>query len=223
MSTRSLQSGHEGGRQVLPYAADADVAERQTGAADHFEEVEDAFALAGGVHEQAHAGAGDVEHMGGQPHEMGCDALQLAHDDADDLGAFRNFQSEHLLDGEHVAEVVGHGRDVVHAVGVVDEVLVSLVLAGLFEAAVQVAHVRVDVDDFFAFQLDDQTQHAVCAGMVRSHVDDHVLAVHARRQRWAQCSRLGRICLPSVSNSESSQVSEKGTSSPPSGISLRSG
>ena len=178
-----LQFGQEGGRQVFPHAADADVAERETCAADHFEQIENAFALARGVHEQAHAGAGDVEHMRRQPHEVGGDALHLAHDDANDLGAFGNLDAEHLLHGEYITEVIGHGRDVVHAVGVVDEVLVALVFAGLLEAAVQIADVGVDIDDFFAFQLYDETQHAVGAGVVRAHVDDHVLPVHAGRHR----------------------------------------
>ncbi len=121
--------------------------------------------------------------MGGKPEQVRGDALQLAHHHADDLSPFRNFDAEHLLHGQHIAEVVVHPGEIVHPVGVVDKVLVTLVLAGLLEAGMQIAQIGVNIDDGLAVQLDHHAQHAVGAGVVGTHVDDHVLFAHARRQR----------------------------------------
>ena len=78
-----------------------------------------------------------------------------------------------LLDGQRVAEVHVHPGQVVHAVGVGDELDRRDVLADLLGAAVQIAQVRHDLGDDLAVGAQHQPQHAVRAGMLRPHVDEH--------------------------------------------------
>ncbi len=62
---------------------------------------------------------------------------------------------------------------VVHPVGVGNPLPRREVLADLLRAAVQIADVRRDLGDDFAVGPQHQPQHAVRAGMLRSHVDQH--------------------------------------------------
>jgi hypothetical protein len=46
----------------------------------------------------------------------------------------------------------------------------------LFETAMEISNVRCDLLHHLAIRLELQSQHAVCAGMLRPHVEDHLLA-----------------------------------------------
>ncbi len=70
----------EGGRDVAPDAAGADVGGGEAGAGDELENVEQLLALAEGVHEHGVAHAGGVHDVGAEPEEVGGDALELGHD-----------------------------------------------------------------------------------------------------------------------------------------------
>ena len=96
---------------------------------------------------------------------------------------------EQLLDRQAVAEVVGHGAEIVDAVGQRDDLLVELGLAGLLDAGVQVADVGREGDDGFAVDLEHEAQHAVGRRVLRAHVEDHGLVV-GRALPW--CSRRRR-------------------------------
>src|SRR5437870_446680 len=67
---------------------------------------------------------------------------------------------------EEVREVVG-ARDVGHALDPVER------LGLLLDPGVEVADVRVDVDDDLAVDLDAQPEHAVRGRVLRAHVDPH--------------------------------------------------
>ena len=114
--------------------------------------------------------------MGAEPDQMAGDALQLEADHADQLRARRHVEVDQFLDRQAEGHVVRERREVVHAVGRRDALLVSLVLYGLLNAGVQEAHIRHRVDDLFAVQLQQHTQHAMRAGMMRPHVEEHGLA-----------------------------------------------
>jgi hypothetical protein len=46
----------------------------------------------------------------------------------------------------------------------------------LFETAMEISNVRCDLLHHLAIRLELQSQHTVCAGMLRPHVEDHLLA-----------------------------------------------
>ena len=86
---------------------------------------------------------------------------------------FGDFHADELLDGQRPAEVHVHAGQVIHAVGVGNPLRRREIFADLFGAAVQVADVRRDLVDDFAVGPQQQPQHAVRAGMLRTHVDQH--------------------------------------------------
>ena len=68
-----------------------------------------------------------------------------------------------------------------------DHLLVELGLAGLLDAGVQIADLRVEADDDLAVDLQHQAQNAMRGRVLRPHIDDHVLVVGAlgRLPGWA--------------------------------------
>ena len=75
------------------------------------------------------------------------------------------------------------GLEVVDAVGQRDHLLIKLGLAGLLDAGVQVADLRVEADDDLAVDLHHQAQNSVHGRVLRPHVQDHVLIVRAFGRR----------------------------------------
>src|SRR5262249_24279036 len=71
-----------------------------------------------------------------------------------------------------------HPGQIIHAVGVRDELNRRDVLADLLGAAVQIAQVRSDLGDDLAIGPQHQPQHAVSAGMLRPHVDEHLVGAN---------------------------------------------
>ena len=102
----------------------------------------------------------------------------------------RNLQPQQLLHRQAVGEVVGHGAEIVDAVGQRHDLLVELRLAGLLDAGVQVADVGHDAHDGFAIDLQHQAQHAVRRRMLRAHVQDHRLVLRPRLQRRGRWSHV---------------------------------
>ena len=80
-----------------------------------------------------------------------------------------------LLGGECQAEVHVHRGQVVHPVGVRNPLDGREVLAALLGAAMQVADVGFAVVDDFAVGLEEQPKDTVGRGMLRPHVDEHLV------------------------------------------------
>ena len=103
---------------------------------------------------------------------MAGDAVQLGVDDAHGLGARRGFHIEQFLHREAVAQPVGDGGHVVHAVDIGVELRVRAVFGDLLHAAMQVSDDAIGPQDFFAIQLEDDAQHSVRGRVLRTHVED---------------------------------------------------
>ena len=164
----------EAERDVLDHAADLEVARVHPLAGRHLEQVEDRVALAEAVPE--HRDRAEVERRGPEPDEVRVDPVELEVDHPQVLGARRDLELEQLLDaaaeGLHLEEV----GEVVHPLDERDHLPVGLVLAGLLDPGVDVAHHRLQVADDLALELDHQPQHAVGRRVVRAHVDRQQLA-----------------------------------------------
>ena len=109
---------------------------------------------------------------------MAGDAAQLGDDHAEDHRLFGHLHLDELFDRQRQAEIHVHPGQVVHAVGVGNPLRRREVLADLLGAAVQVADVRRHLVHDFAVGPQQQAQHAVRAGMLRAHVDQHFVGPH---------------------------------------------
>ncbi len=106
---------------------------------------------------------------------MIADARKLAEGHAVPLAALGHGEAAQLLDGERVADVVQHRRDVVEPVDVREHLGPRAALAHLLEAAVQVADLHVGLHDRLAGELEHDAHGAVHRGMRRPHVQVHGL------------------------------------------------
>jgi hypothetical protein len=106
---------------------------------------------------------------------MGDDAAHLAGDHPQHLAPLGDLDPHQLLDGQGETHVVGHGGEVVGAVGERDDLVVLAVLAELLEPGVQVADVGDAALDRLALELDHQPEHPVGGGVLRADVHQHVL------------------------------------------------
>src|SRR5262249_59721224 len=96
-----------------------------------------------------------------------------ADNHANDVRLFRQLHPRQFFNRERVAEIHVHPGQVVHSVGVRDELNRSEVFADLLGAAVEISHVRNGLRDHLAVGPQHQPQHAVSAGVLRAHVHQH--------------------------------------------------
>jgi hypothetical protein len=158
---------------VVSRAAGGEVAVSEAGAAGFLEQVEDSFAFAEGIEERAERA--EVQAIGPHADEMAGDSLHLGDDHAKVAGFFGELVVEQLLDAQRPAEIHAHPGQVVHAVGVGDPLPRREVLADFFGAAVEIADVRLGLGDDLAVGPQDQAQHAVGAGVLWTHVHQHLV------------------------------------------------
>jgi len=123
-------------------------------------------------------------------------AGELVEEDAKILSALGNLKAQQLLHREAVGEVVGHGAEIVDAVGERDYLLVKLGLAGLLDAGVEITDIRGEGDHGLAIDLDHEAKHAVGRRMLRAHIDDHGL--------------VGGRCVPVIAGSVGDYIFDAG-------------
>src|SRR4029078_12998553 len=109
-----------------------------------------------------------------EPNEMRADALQFAKQHADHLSAFGNLESEQLLAGHHVREVVAEWIQIIHAVSDDDPLLILLVLKQLLHSGVEIADIRRGFHNHFTVKHEFETQHAVRRWVLRTHRNRHL-------------------------------------------------
>ena len=120
---------------------------------------------------------------------MRIDARQLVHHHPQPLGSRGNLQPQQLLHCQAVGEIVGHGAEVINAVGHGNDLLIKLGLAGLLNAGVQIPDVGHDAHNRFAIDFKEQAQHPVSRWVLRPHVQDNSLIVcHIEDRSWSHFS-----------------------------------
>ena len=159
--------------QVHDHAPGPDVRVVHAETGDRLEDVEDQLALAEPV--QHHRDRPELHAAGCHPDQVRGDPVQLAEEHAEDLGAWRRFDPEQPLDRQAVRQLVEERREVVRARDVGDTLHPRPVLRVLLDAGVEVADDRLAPDHGLAVELQEQAEHPVGRGVLRTHVDDHRL------------------------------------------------
>ena len=162
--------GQVGGRAPGP---DEVVVHAQPGGL--LEEGQDHLPLAEAV--DHHRRRREVHAVGGHPHQMGGDPVELGQEHPDPVGAGRHLDAEERLDGKREDQLVVERRQVVHAGDVGGPLDVGQLLGGLLHAGVEVADHRLGPQHRLAVELDHEPEHAVGRRVLGAHVDDHGLVV----------------------------------------------
>ncbi|OQB53403.1 MAG: hypothetical protein BWX98_02421 [Candidatus Aminicenantes bacterium ADurb.Bin147] len=167
--------------EVGPHAADPDVGRRQPGAGRLLDDVPEELT---GLHIVKEGGEGPGFHgHGRQAGQVVADPRDLPHQHPDPLSPLGDPQPAELFHGQGVAEVVEKRRDVIQPVGVDQEIPPGPVLAGLFEAAVEIPHLDVGVLNPLAVELEHDPDRSMHGRVGRPHVDQQVLGAGGRNQR----------------------------------------
>jgi hypothetical protein len=176
--------------EIGGHAAGTDVVVVHPQPGDLLEEPQHLLALAPAVEHHRHGA--DVHAVGGEEQDVRRDPVELAHEHADPLGPLGDvvLDAEQRLGGQREDQLVEQGGRVVHAGHVGGALEVGELLARLLHPRVQVADDRLRAQDRLALQLEHEAQHAVGAGVLWPHVDDHRL-VFARLGLALQLGRLG--------------------------------
>ena len=157
-------------REVAFDPADAVPTGREAGAAQFVEPVQQDFPIPERVKEHGHGT--DIQRLCAEPELMADDALDLPHDGAKIFGTLRYGDVHQFLDRPAIGKVVVHGADIIQAVRVRDELMIGPVLGQFFHPPVQEAHDGDRLDDPLPFQLEDDLQHPMRAGVLRAHVQE---------------------------------------------------
>ena len=102
------------------------------------------------------------------------DARQLAYQHPNILAALWRLDVEELLHRQHKGNVVDKRRDIVQPVRVWDYLGVSVALGLFLEGSVQVANLRIAVDNRLAIQLQRHVNDTVHRRVARPHMQEHV-------------------------------------------------
>ena len=155
-------------REIAVHSPDPKIIQRQARAAELFEKVEQDFPFAERPEEHRHGP--NIQGLRTQPEEMADDPLNLSHDRPDVFGPFRDRDAHQFFNGTHVGVIVRHGAHVVQAIRMRNDLHVMEPFRKLLHATVQIPHVGNGLGDSLAVQFQHHAQHAVRAGMLRSHV-----------------------------------------------------
>ena len=104
-------------------------------------------------------------------------AIEFRQQHAHPLRSFRNvtINAEQFFGGQREHQFIVERRQVIHPRDVGAALHEAERLARFFHAGVQVSNDRLATQDGFALQLQHQSQHAVRAGVLRTHIDNHRL------------------------------------------------
>ena len=112
---------------------------------------------------------------------MANNALNLRDNRSQILGPFRDGHIHQLLNRPTVCKIIVHGTDIIQPIGVRNELVVGTVLRELFHSSVEEPHHRSGFDDPLAFQLKDNLQHPMRAGVLRTHIEQQLLSPENRK------------------------------------------
>ncbi len=119
----------------------------------------------------------------------GDDPRQLHRDHAQHRAPLGDVDAEQSFGAERERDVVADRVEIVLAIGPGNDLVVLAILADLLESAVQVADVRNAAHHGLAVQFQDQAQHAVRRRVLRSDVDQHVIAIEVGLERQGRRDR----------------------------------
>src|SRR5258708_776275 len=146
-----LERGYKFIGDVAPQATGPEVAAHHALPRNHLEHVQDHFTFTEAIQEYTHRA--EVEGMGSQPDQMAIDARQFRQNHSNHLRTFRHIEVCQLFDSHAVHKVVAHRVQVIDAIRHDHGLFPGLRLHVLFDARMEVAHIRDASYDVFAIKF----------------------------------------------------------------------
>ena len=152
----------------MRHTADARVAVGEPRTAKRFENIVELFTLVEGVQKER-------EGTGIQPHrpdgdQMVANPCQLRDNHAQVLAAGCQLDPHQRLDRMMPGHVIGHRRNVIHAIGDGHVLVVIQLFTNLLETRMQIPDIGHRVDNPFPIQFEDQPQSRVRGRMLGAKV-----------------------------------------------------
>ena len=156
-------------------AAHPEIARHHADAGDFLENLQELLALPEAIEKDGHRA--QIERVGAEPDQVAVQARHLGEQHAQVLTALGNLHVQEFLDRQDEAQVVRHGRQIVHAVGHGESLVVGLLLHVLLDAGVQVADDGLAGEHRLAVEFEHHAQNPVGARVLRPHVERHGLGL----------------------------------------------
>ena len=164
-------------RRLHRQAADPDVAGHHPLPGHGLKESQDVFALAESV--QKDRERANIHGVRPQPDKVRIEAAQLSQQHPQPLRFVGNLQAKQLFDCQGVTQIVRQRVQIVDAVRQRHHLLIELGLAGLLNAGVQIADLRIKPHNDLTVNLQHQAQNAMRRRVLRAHIQHHVLVLGA--------------------------------------------
>src|SRR5262245_37856075 len=107
---------------------------------------------------------------------MAGNAIKLAHNHPDIFNPFGDLEPDEFFDREGISQILTHGGEVIHAVGIRDDTRVIHGFRMLLETAMHIAQMRSHLLDDFTIRHQGQSKDTMSAGMLGTHAEDHLIA-----------------------------------------------
>ena len=157
---------HGLGHNLMPAArrfqcqsANANIAGHHALTREHFEDLQNFFALAEAIEVDGHSAY--IQGVRSKPGEMAADARKFAQHDAHPLGHGGYFKTQQTFHSQRITEVIVEVGKVINTISKRRALLIFLNLKLLLNAGMQIADIRFGAGNNFAVQFEDHTQNAV--------------------------------------------------------------
>src|SRR5690625_530867 len=165
---------------ILWHAAGTHISVVHAQSGDLFKDAQNVFTLA--ESDRHNGGRAQFHTARSEGNEVGTNAVEFHHQNADNLRALRNVVGypEEALNCQAIGDLLEERCEIIHAGAKRHALSPGAELHVLFNAGVQVSDAAAGFGDRFTVNFQDEPQNTVRRGVLRAHVDDNALFTEPR-------------------------------------------